>query len=157
MRSANATHRQRSWLWIILALCSVAMLSACSTVATRIEEHKSFFSSLPAPVRARLSEGEVRLGDNQTMVYIAMGQPDERVLSTTADGELSVWHYRYYEPVYEGDVFIGYTHYLVGGRGTHARRIYLPEYRPVYRYEPREYFRVTFEANRVVQIDRLEQ
>jgi outer membrane protein assembly factor BamE (lipoprotein component of BamABCDE complex) len=104
----------------LAALAATLGLSGCDTFASRARERSETFESLPATEQQRLKRGQISVGDTQDMVYIALGNPDERRDVTTADGRQTVWIYRTYWQQYEGEAWVGWRRIIVptaNGRG----------------------------------------
>jgi outer membrane protein assembly factor BamE (lipoprotein component of BamABCDE complex) len=128
---------------------AAALLSGCNTFQSRARERSETFDQLPTSEQQRLQRGAISIGDNQDMVYIALGSPDERRDVTTADGTQSVWVYRSYWQQYEGTTWLGYRRYVVPTARGYA--IYHePVTQDVYRTHADDRIRVTFDRNGVV-------
>ncbi len=76
-----------------LLLCSAALLAACSSPATRIEDRKSVYDSYPPEVQQKLAAGKVDIGYSKEQVLIAFGEPRRRFNRTTASSTEEVWSY----------------------------------------------------------------
>lgn len=74
-------------------LCSTALLAACSSPTTRIEDRKSVYDSYPPEVQQKLAAGKVDIGYSQEQALIAFGEPRRRFNRTTASGTEEVWSY----------------------------------------------------------------
>lgn len=132
-----------------LALGAIG-LAGCDTFAHRARQRSATFESLTPQDQQRLQRGAINPGDNQDMVYIALGQPDERRDVLTADGNQSVWVYRTYWQQYEGTAWLGYRRVIVpSGRGYIV--YHEPVTQDIYRTHADERTRVTFDRNGVVQ------
>ena len=140
-----------------ISLCSIAALAAilgltgCDTFASRARQRSETFESLSPSDQHRLQRGGISVGDTQDMVYIALGNPDERRDITTADGTQTVWAYNNYWQQYEGTAWLGYRRIIVPRADGRGYVIYHePVTQDVYRTHVDERTRVTF-RNGVVQ------
>jgi hypothetical protein len=139
-----------------LLLGAIALLGACSTVNTRINEKAEVFNRLDPATQSKITHGDVDIGFTPDMVYMALGRPDARRESVSNEGQTETWIYRSF---YEDDA-PGFT----GWRGFHRWYAYDP-YGRFYRvyWEPVYYdafpqvaqddIRVTFRNGRVIMID----
>src|ERR1044071_9082890 len=91
-----------------VAASSLSFLAGCSTFQSRARVRSETFESLPPGEQQRLKRGTINVGDTQDMVYIALGSPEERRTTTTADGDHQTWIYRTYWEQYEGTAWLGY-------------------------------------------------
>lgn len=105
-------------------LSLLLLLPACSTVESRIKEHESLFTALPAETQQRLREQRITVGDSKDMVYIALGEPDvqqTRVESTGVSRDVwsylgvyytrdSVWYYPHHRRSHSDHPFGQYYH-----------------------------------------------
>lgn len=89
--SVMATPRYSGWL--ILLIGWVALVVGCSTPASRIQEKSDRFYSFPEEVQEKVRIGQVEVGYDYDMVYIAKGKPDRKYVRKTASGETEVWSY----------------------------------------------------------------
>jgi hypothetical protein len=129
------------------------LLAACETVEDRIAANQPIFDGWDVEIQESLRAGEVKLGFTYLMAEIAFGAPDEVRQRTNTDGESSIWIYRYYFPVYDGNYFVGYRSYSVRGDGA-RRIIHIPQFRERYHYESEEYLRLNFHDGRISEIER---
>lgn len=74
-------------------LIAVAGLAGCSTPEHRIKKNPELFASFPPEVQAKVQQGEVDIGFNKDMAFIALGQPTREYTRRTADGVTEVWSY----------------------------------------------------------------
>lgn len=136
---------------LIAAAALGILLAGCNTFKARARERSETFDQLPPEEQQRLQRGAISVGDNQDMVYIALGQPDERRDVTTADGTQSVWIYRTYWQQYEGTAWLGYRRIVVPARNGRGYAIFHePVTQDVYRTHADDRIRVTFDRNGVV-------
>jgi hypothetical protein len=104
----------KSTLLLAAATIGAAIgLTGCDTFASRARERSATYEQLDPGTQQRLKRGEINVGDNSDMVYIALGQPDERRTLTTPDGQQDVWVYRTYWQQYEGSAWVGWRRVIV--------------------------------------------
>ena len=133
-----------------------SLLSGCSTFQSRARERSETFESLPPAEQQRLKRGTINVGDTQDMVYIALGNPEEKRDVSTADGTSQTWIYRTYWQQYEGTAWLGYRRIIVPAPGGRGYVVYHePVTQDVYRTHVDEVTRVIFDRNGVVS--RVEQ
>lgn len=118
---------KKSSVLVALALAAAALgLGGCSTFETRANEKAEVFEALPVATQQRLERGRINVGDSEDLVYIALGQPDEKRRISRTDGNQSVWIYRTYWEQYEGTAWLGYRRIVVP-----TRRGYVVYHEPV--------------------------
>ena len=71
----------------------VVLAVGCSTPASRIEDRQTLFDSYDAKIQADIRAGHVRPGFDENMVWMALGDPDEKSVESTGEGETVVWRY----------------------------------------------------------------
>jgi hypothetical protein len=137
---------------ISLLLAGVALVSTgCNTFNSRARQMSAVYDNLPASDQQRLQRGIIGIGDTPEMVYIALGNPDERRDILNADGNQTSWIYRTYWQQYEGQAWLGYRRVIVPARGGRGYVVFHePVTQDVYRTHVDERIRVTF-ANGAVQ------
>ncbi len=115
-----------------LVATATLLLSACSTIKTRIADNPPAFYTLPPQDQALILRGGIREGMTRDAVYIAWGDPDVVREFVVGGKHSETWVYygtdmypaasygyfpyrgarcRYYEPVY-GPVYATYRYYL---------------------------------------------
>lgn len=135
-------------LGVLLGAAALALLAACSTPDTRIKKNRALFDALAPTEQALIREGKVGIGFTPDMVLLAVGQPDQRWVRTTAEGQTEAWSYTRYSN-YDGvPLYTGFYHRYYGAR-------YHPFYYGAYTTasRPEEYFRVEFRDGRVTQVE----
>lgn len=138
----------------LVTLLAALALSGCNTVKSRIEEKSALFNSLDPQTQARIRQGLVDIGYTEDMVYIAMGNPDERKEISTAQGHQSVWTYKTYWQEYEGSRVVGYHRYVYFDPRLKAYRVYLEPVRAeLYRDREEERTRINFQDGHVASIE----
>lgn len=86
--------RIKPYLIVLLALVA----TGCATPESRIQKNPALFASFPAEVQAKIRQGHIAIGFNQSAVRMALGDPDRvyhRVTSTNTANE--VWAYTAYD------------------------------------------------------------
>jgi len=65
------------------------------TPEARIREHQELFSSYPEEIQEAIRSGQVQLGFTKEMTYLALGEPDRKVVRRTAgEAEREIWYYQ---------------------------------------------------------------
>lgn len=137
-----------------LAALLVLALSACDTFERRSQEKAAVFAALTPEQRDKLAHGSIEIGHTPDMVYIALGTPDEKRETTTAQGRETTWTYYSYHRDYEGQARTGYHRILVFDPATKRYTVFLdPIYTDVYSDRFEEFITVLFRDDRVVQIE----
>lgn len=130
-----------------LPLLFAALLAACaSTPESRIEKSPQTFAQLSPEQQEKVRAGKVGIGFDAAATRLALGEPDKVLEKTTAAGETELWIYQdvYSYPV-PGPCYGAYFRYS------------LPSYcffGPPTVQEVRERMRVSFEAGKVVSVER---
>ncbi|MBS0662748.1 MAG: hypothetical protein JSR48_05750 [Verrucomicrobia bacterium] len=96
-----------------LMVWSLLLLAGCATSADRIASNQAMFDSWPAEVREKVRAGQAAVGFTPDMVLVALGQPDRKVLRTSAQGTAEVWTYFDHGPHFSIGVGMG-----SGGRSS---------------------------------------
>jgi hypothetical protein len=78
--------------WIILLVIAFS-LACASTPDSRIKKEQSLFDSYPVDVQSNIRQGKVDLGFDETMVRLALGDPDETSTEVSDEGETLMWGY----------------------------------------------------------------
>jgi hypothetical protein len=71
-----------------------ALITACSTPASRIENKQAVFDSYPPEVQNRIRAGDVSVGFYPEQVTMALGKPDRIYSRQTEAGTSEIWAYR---------------------------------------------------------------
>src|SRR5829696_6084681 len=109
-----------SILSMFVAGITLSLLAGCNTFNSRARQMSEVYDQLPSTEQQRLQRGAINVGDTPEMVYIALGNPDERRDLLNADGTQNVWVYKSYWQQYEGTAWLGYRRVIVpasNGRG----------------------------------------
>jgi len=98
--------RREPFALILLAM----LLAGCATPASRIRKHQAVFDAWPTEIQENLRQGQVAIGYDSNMVYIALGRPERIYHRTTQDNSITIWQYTDYRhrsqhyPVYTTQV-----------------------------------------------------
>ena len=95
-------------------LAALVLLTACSTVDSRIKKDQAAFDALPAETQKKIREGRVEIGFTPQMVTMALGAPERRYTRSTESGTAEVWAYRDKGPTFGFGIGVG------GGGGSTA-------------------------------------
>lgn len=139
-----------------LAAAAVTLLlfAGCNSFNSRARQMSAVYDQLPASEQQRLQRGVIGIGDSPEMVYIALGNPDERRDTLNADGSRTTWIYRTYWQQYEGTAWLGYRRVIVPARNGRGYVIFHePVTQDVYRTHVDDVIRVTFANNSVQQVE----
>ncbi len=138
----------KSLLSFLVLAGGLVLLAGCATPETRIAKNPEAFARLTPEQQQLIKEGKVGIGFDQTMVRLAIGDPDRVRIRTDHNGQSEIWSY----VTYEGDdgllLYRGYYHRYFYGYG------------PVYPYylaypgrRVHEHFRVVFRDGKVVAVE----
>jgi hypothetical protein len=84
----------RLQLFLLVALAAlVGAFTACATPDKRIEERQEIFDNYPSDVQAKIRAGRVAADFTEDMVWMALGDPDEKLVESTERGETAIWIY----------------------------------------------------------------
>ena len=138
-----------------LALGAALLFTAgCNTFDSRARQMSGVYNQLPATEQQRLKRGAINVGDTPEMVYIALGNPDERRDTMTATGTWTTWVYRSYWQQYEGTAWLGYRRVIVPTRDGRGYMVFHePVTQDVYSTHVDDVIRVTFSNNVVSQVE----
>ncbi len=142
----------------LLLLVSLAVLTGCQTVDSRIKEKPDVFARLDPATKDKIKQGIIELGYTEDMVYLALGAPDQKRESVSAAGKSVTWiyntYYTRYDGGYYGSYYGGYHRSVYFDPYLGAYRMY---YRPVfadtYIQEKEERIRVVFKEGKVTVIE----
>jgi hypothetical protein len=141
-------------LTLTAAAVALGLFAGCNSFRSRARQMSAVYDQLPATEQQRLQRGAISVGDTPEMVYIALGNPDERRDVTTADGTHTTWVYRTYWQQYEGTAWLGYRRIIVPTRDGRGYVVYHePVTQDVYRTHADDTIRVTFANGTVSQVE----
>lgn len=105
----------------LAALLLAAAIAGCATPDSRIRDQQAAFDRYPPEVQQKIRAGQIDVGYTADMVRMALGEPDQRLERTTAEGASEIWAYRDSRPAFSlgigGGSFGGSTG-LGGGIGV---------------------------------------
>jgi hypothetical protein len=82
----------------VLAAAFMLLITGCATPVDRLEsrkmERQKAYDAMPAPVRAAVDQGTLRVGMNEDAAYIAWGKPSQITRGGNESGEYTTWTYR---------------------------------------------------------------
>lgn len=139
---------------LFLLVVSFGVLTGCSTFEKRSQEKAATFASLSTDAQEKLKKGVIEIGNTSDMVYIALGEADEKTEKTTAEGRTTTWIYNSYHQEYEGNVRTGYHRRLVYDPVNRRYVVFIePIYSDIYSEHQEERIRIKFQDERVTEIE----
>ena len=139
---------------ILPLLLAITLLAGCNTFERRAQKKADVFAALSPETKARLENKTVQVGDSFDMVYIALGEPDEKQQTTTAKGRTVTWIYNRYWQEYRGEAPDGFRRVPVRDKLTGSYSYYYePVSRPVYASRKQAYLRVVFADGKATVIE----
>lgn len=141
--------------WRGMAAClfaSLLLLGGCNSFQSRARQLSGTYESLPPDAQQRLERGVINVGDTQDMVYIALGNADERRDIQNADGTQTVWIYKTYWDQYQGTAYAGWRRVIVPTRRGYAI-VHEPITQDIYRTHADDRIRVTFRNGVVTTVE----
>jgi hypothetical protein len=92
---------------IAAAALGLVLAAGCSTPETRIQKNPDAFARLTPAQQDMIRKGQVGLGFDETMVRLAVGEPDRIRTRVSAEGATVVWIYADWDnndgmPLYRG-------------------------------------------------------
>lgn len=139
-------------LWLGVGLLA---LTGCQNFEYRVKQNAALVATLDSATQARLSAGEILIGDSEDLVYLARGRPDEKKQTLTASGQTTTWVYNRYWQESRGEIAGGFQPRVRRDPATGATTTYMePVYRPVYSDRSQALLRVTFTGGKVSAIER---
>ncbi len=94
----------------LLLPATLLLLTACSTVESRIASNRALFDQWPAAVQAKVQARQIDVGFRPEMVLVALGDPDGKATRTTAAGTAEVWTYLDHGPKFSIGLGMGSSH-----------------------------------------------
>jgi hypothetical protein len=139
---------------VLVLLTGLLFLAGCQTVDDRIKERPEVFARLDPATQEKIRQGIIDIGFSEDAVYIALGKPDQRRDSVSANGRITTWIYNTYYERYDGARFAGYHRSIYFDPYIRAYRVYYrPIYADTYSREVEERIRVQFQNGRVTMIE----
>jgi len=78
---------------LFAAALGLWLAAGCSTPEARIQKNPDAFSRLTPAQQDMIKKGQVGLGFDETMVHLALGDPDRIRTRVSAEGAIQVWIY----------------------------------------------------------------
>ncbi len=146
--------KRRLSLPLVAAATALLFFAGCNSFNARARQMSGVYNQLSPSEQQRLQRGAISVGDSPEMVYIALGNPDERRDTLNADGTRTTWIYRTYWQQYEGTAWLGYRRIVVPNPNGRGYVIYHePVTQDVYRTHVDDLIRVSFANNSVQQVE----
>jgi len=140
----------------ISILLTLTLLTGCNTFERRAQKKADVFAALSPEAKVRLENKVINVGDSPDMVYIALGTPDEKRVTTSATGETVTWLYNRYWQEYRGEAYGGFVRRTVRDPQTGATSFYLePVSRPIYAEREEPIMRVLFVDGKVTVVEQV--
>jgi len=144
----------------LLALAAAALLAftGCQNVATRIKEKPDVFAKLDVATQDKIKQGIIDLGYTEDMVYLALGNADQKREAVSATGNMMTWIYNTYYQRYDGVQHAGYYRQVYYDPYLRTYRVYYrPAYVDTYVSEKEERIRVVFKDGKVSVIEQTKE
>jgi hypothetical protein len=140
---------------VALSLLGIlGLFSGCQTVDDRIREKPAVFANVDPATQDKIKQGIIDIGYSEDMVYLALGKPDQKRESVTADNRRVTWIYNTYYQRYDGSQFAGYSRRVYFDPYLKAYRVYYhPVYADVYSNETEERIRIVFKDGKATVIE----
>jgi len=87
----------RSLSTCALAVTGLFLLSSCQSISSRIARHQALYDALPEEARSLIDQGQVDLGFNPGMAYMALGHPTRIYTKKQVDRTQEIWSYRQHQ------------------------------------------------------------
>ena len=143
-----------------LFLAGVALLFAagCQSVESRIKEKPAAFANADKAAQDKIKQGIIDLGFSQDLVYIALGEPDQKREAKTTAGSTLTWIYNTYYTRYEGSTMAGYYRRVYYDPYLRTYRLYYhPVFADTYSEDKEERIRIVFTDGKVTSIEQAKE
>jgi hypothetical protein len=141
-------------IFSLLSIAALLLVAGCQSVDDRIKEKPDVYAQLDRPTQDKIKQGIIDLGYTQDMVYLALGDPDEKRAKYDANERSATWVYNTYYERYNGTSFMGYYRQVYYDPYVKTYRVYYrPAYADTYVSEKEERIRVVFNDGRVTAIE----
>lgn len=138
----------------LLAGAAVLLFAGCQSVESRIKEKPEVFASVDRATQEKIKQGIIDLGYTEDMVYLALGNPDQKRESVTASGRTLTWIYNTYYTRYEGTAMMGYHRRVYFDPYLRTYRLYyMPVFADTYSEDKEERIRIVFTDGKVSSIE----
>ena len=137
-----------------LAVASLLFITGCQSVDSRIKEKPDVFAKLDVATQDKIKQGIIDLGFTEDMVYLALGNPDQKREAVSANGSTKTWIYNTYYERYDGIQHAGYYRQVYFDPYLRTYRVYYrPAFVDTYVSEKEERIRVVFKDGKVSVIE----
>ena len=141
-------------LTLLLAGLALVFTAGCQTVDDRIKKNPELFAKLDVETQEKIKQGIIDIGYSFDLVYLALGEPDEKRETVTATGKTEAWIYSTYFQRYDGTAFLGYERNVYYDPHLRTYRTYFrPVYADTYRQDKEEQIRVVFKDGKAMVIE----
>ncbi|MBI3886496.1 MAG: hypothetical protein HY302_12315 [Opitutae bacterium] len=137
-----------------LAALTLVFAAGCQSIEDRIKQKPDVFAKLDKLTQEKIKQGIIDLGYSFDMVYLALGEPNEKHETITETGKTETWVYNTYFQRYDGTAFVGYERRIYYDPTLRTYRTYFqPAYADVYRQDKEEQIRIVFKDGKVTVIE----
>jgi len=142
---------------LILA-SSLGFLVGCQSVESRIREKPDVYAGLDLETQDKIKQGIIDLGYTPDMVYLALGEPNQKRESRTENGRTLTWIYNTYYDRYDGTQMVGYHRRIYYDPLLRSYRVhYRPAFVDTYREEVEERIRIVFQDGKATVIEQAKE
>lgn len=146
------------FLPLIFAGAALLFAAGCQSVESRIKEKPDVYANVDKATQDKIKQGIIDLGFSQDMVYIALGNPDEKRESKTTSGTTLTWIYNTYYTRYEGSAMAGYYRSVYYDPYLRTYRLYYhPVFADTYSEDKEERIRIVFTGGKVTSIEQAKE
>ena len=145
--------------YFILSLATLVLgLAGCQNVESRIKQKPEVFAKLDVATQDKIKQGIIDLGFTEEMVYLALGDPDQKKESVSATGQTLTWIYNTYYERYDGMNHLGYRRQVYFDPYLNTYRIhYHSAFFDSYVTEKEERIRIVFKDGKVSVIEQTKE
>ncbi len=142
------------FLPLLFAGAALLLAAGCQSVESRIKEKPDVYANVDKATQDKIKQGIIDLGYSEDMVYIALGNPDQKRESKTAAGSSVTWIYNTYYTRYEGSTMAGYYRRVYYDPYLRTYRLYYhPVFADTYSEDKEERIRIVFTNGKVTAIE----
>ena len=141
--------------YFALGLATLVLgLTGCQNVNSRIKEKPDVFAKLDLATQDKIKQGIIDLGFTEEMVYLALGDPDQKKESVSVTGQTVSWIYNTYYERFDGMSHLGYSRRVYFDPYLNTYRVhYHPAFGESYVTEKEERIRIVFKDGKVIVIE----
>ena len=141
-------------LLFTLGALALVFAAGCQSIDDRIKQKPELFAKLDTLTQEKIKQGIIDLGYSFDMVYLALGDPDEKTETISEAGKTETWVYNTYFQRFDGVAFVGYERRVYYDPYLKTYRTYFqPAYADTYRQEKEEQIRVVFKEGKATVIE----